>query len=142
MAQRTPRLNKLPKAMDPRIVEDVLRLHQMLGPKLVRVALFGSCAKKPLAEANDIDLALFMRNRSVGDVVGAVAKQQFNFAIDANSISLSYGGGGGIKRSPVAMGYDVVVLEDGAPDPDFMARNSSHLIYLTDQKPPLIRAAE
>lgn len=131
MAQRTVPLNKPCRAVDPRIIEDVQRLHRLLGPELIQVALFGSCAKKSFSEARDIDLALFTRSRSVSHIADAVSHQQFNFAIDQQSISLSYGGGGGIKQSPSIKAYDVVVLASADPDPYFMNRNGRDLIYLS-----------
>ncbi|MCF8177527.1 MAG: nucleotidyltransferase domain-containing protein [Sulfuritalea sp.] len=133
MAKAIPQLNNLTKTLDPRILEDVLQLHRLLGDELVRVALFGSCAKRSLAEAHDIDLALFTRSCSVAHIQDAVDGHKWHFELDQNALALSYGGGGGITRYSSSKRYDFVVLDDNVPDPDFMALNNSHLIYLTGQ---------
>ena len=117
--------------IDVKIKEDITLLKKLFGSKLKRVALFGSCIRKPIQDATDIDIVLFLDHVDVLHATEIIEHGSFHYRTDSKQIRLSYGGGGGIIEADTKEKcYDILLLDHHSPNTEFLKHNQDDILYM------------
>lgn len=110
------------------ISNDIKVIEEKLGEYLVGIALFGSCCNLPLSEANDIDLAIFVKGKKVQEVRNILVKSRAKYPIKARAVNGSYG-----SPEPgeiIGKHYHIVVLDIDHLNKKFIDYNRGCLHFL------------
>ena len=72
------------------ISSDIALIGNKIGANLIGLALFGSCLTRSITEANDIDLAVFVEGKTLGEVRDLLVNSDVHFPIKARTVNGSY----------------------------------------------------
>lgn len=111
------------------VLNDIEKIRKALGKKLVKISLFGSSSYKSFEEANDIDIAIFIKDSSLSEVRDLLVAQVLHYPVEGKYINGTYRG----PKESVDKGkkyYDLVVLNHENTNEKFMEINREFLIEL------------
>lgn len=108
------------------MIEDCKKIKTAFENRIDKIALFGSITKVGFDSANDIDIAIFMKNPSICFVKSKIEALELNYKFPSINISYKYGG----KNKFHSKVYDLILLDSESPDPIFLSRNSKDFIYM------------
>jgi predicted nucleotidyltransferase len=111
------------------VLSDIKKIKSVLGEGLVKISLFGSSSYKGFDEANDIDLAIFIKGSSLSEVRDLIVTQVLNYPVEGKYINGSYRGPEKVVDKSKKH-YDIVVLNHEKTNEKFMEINKEFLIEL------------
>jgi len=111
------------------VLNDIEKIKVTLGKNLAKISLFGSSSYKDFNEANDIDIAIFIKGSSLNEVRDLIVTQELHYPIEGKYINGSYRGPKeSVDKSKKH--YDIVVLNHDNTNEKFMEINREFLIEL------------
>lgn len=115
-----------------RILEQISAITTTIRTDVANIALFGSCVKKSIPEANDVDVAIFLNNLDFNLIQKKLLAQATSNNIPVKRVDLKYGGN--IIKTE-SKGYDIVLLDKRYPDKSFIKRNVDNLVFIDEALP-------
>ena len=109
--------------IDKHLRTDIDLIKSNLSTELIKVALFGSCIKS-FPDANDIDIALFLKPHKVEVIKQKLLKLNLHHSINPKRINTNYGGGGGSPKSLCKVKeFDFLLLDNSRSNDLFYSKN-------------------